>query len=125
MILDRDIDSSGKGKYGLVNNRRLQEIIQPRRADDDGNDESMVKIRRAMVVREAVALLEREGIIDWGLPGTKSEFFVLKLRDAWADDALFRYALSANHAGEGDYARGVEELAERAGVNSPFCKRPD
>jgi hypothetical protein len=117
MKLDRNINGDGHGKYGLINNRKLLKVLADVSADQP--------IYRKERVADAIAMLENLGILDWGLEGTESEFFVIKLKDKYADDALMGYALSANMDGEGDYARDVEQLAERAGAGSPFCKKPD
>lgn len=116
MKLDRNVNGTGHGKYGLVNDRRLKQI----EAWDGGDGE--VADRQAVL--DAVALLERAGVIDWGLPHTASEFFVIKLRDRFAQVALYEYA---NVAGKEDpeYGMEVDALAERSGPDSPFCKMPD
>ncbi len=110
MDLDRNIDGTGRGKYGLVNHRKL--LAMPAGSG-------------AGAVKAAVKVLEHFGIIEWGEAGSEHEFFVVKLKDKYADDALHRYAISANADGELDYARAVDELADRAGPNHPFCKKPD
>lgn len=62
--------------------------------------------------------------IEHGLPGTEGEFFVLKLKDIHAKDALEAYAQSIK-GWDPDFAAQVQELADRAGVDSPWCKEPD
>ncbi|MGR4927372.1 hypothetical protein ACIPUD_11250 [Bradyrhizobium sp. CAR08] len=125
MKLDRNINGTGRGKYGLINNRKLLEIIVPPRVDGESNDASMVKLRRERQVRDAIDLLESLGILDWGLAGTDSEFFVIKLRDENAQGVLARYASNAMRAGDSDLASDVFDLAARSGLYSPFCKKPD
>lgn len=112
MKLDRNIDGTGRGKYGLIDNRKLTEVL------------ATVSPNLRTVIEEAVAGLEEYGILQWGETGTEHEFFVIKLKDRWAPDALFRYALSARADGFGDYARDVEELADRA-AEHPNRKIPD
>jgi hypothetical protein len=65
--------------------------------------------------------------IEHGLPGTENEFFVLKLKDKHAYAALVGYLESLTGADEYDdeYALDLQELARRAGPNSPWCKEPD
>ena len=104
MKLDRNINADGLGKYALLKLRNL------RRGDP--------------AVDAALRTLDEAGILDWGNT-VDSEFFVIRLKDKYADDALFRYALSARHDGEDDYGREIEEMAERAGPNHPNCKKPD
>lgn len=57
-------------------------------------------------------------------PGSEGEFFVLKLKDRHSQAALRAYADSARRI-DPEYASDVEELARRAGPDSPFCKDPD
>lgn len=115
MKLDRNINGTGHGKYGLVNDRRLKQI----EAWDAGDGE--VADRQAVL--DAVALLERAKVIDWGYPGTESEFFVIKLRDQHARAALIAYADDVMM--DGEFRTEVADLARRAGPSSPFCKKPD
>lgn len=121
MKLDRNVNGTGRGKYGLVYNRRLKEIIGP--IGDSRNAANMDEVN-AMKVREAIKLLEEEGVITWGLPNTESEFFVIKLRDRFAHVALVAYAQVA-HWIDAEYAKDVRELADRAGPYSKFYKAPD
>lgn len=111
MKLDRNINANGRGKYALLKLRKMDEVTT-----------RFTELGKAVL--DAVALLEREGILDWGNT-VKSEFFVIRLKDEYADDALFRYALSARIAGDDDYAREIIEMAERAGPSHPNCKKPD
>lgn len=95
-------------KYALIKLRRLGELT-----DSQKNQAS-----------DALEVLRHLDVLDRGdLAG--NEFFVLRLRDAWSDDALYRYSLSARYAGESDYALQIEELANHAGINHPNCKKPD
>lgn len=120
MKLDRNLNSEGRGKYGIVNNRRLQKIIGP--IGDSRNAWNMDEVNR-MKVREAVKLLVEEGVIDWGKTA-ETEFFVIKLKDQYAGHALTAYALAARRD-DPEYARDVANLAQRAGPRNPHCKRPD
>jgi hypothetical protein len=122
MRLDRNVGKhADRGKYGLVNNRRLMQIVET--VGDSYNAKSTDEVN-AMKVREAVQLLEQEGVIDWGQPCTQSEFFVVKLRDRFAGVALDSYAHAARMI-DREYAAGVQDLADRAGLHSKFCKLPD
>lgn len=56
--------------------------------------------------------------------GGQDEFFVLMLKDRHAQAALRAYAESVR-ATDPEYAAEVDELASRAGPDSPFCKDPD
>jgi hypothetical protein len=120
MKLDRNINGNGRGKYGLVKNRRLQEIIGP--IGDSRNAKNMDKVNR-MKVREAVQLLVEEGVIDWGTT-PETEFFPIMLKDCYAEHALTAYALAARKD-DSEYARDVANLAQRSGRRHPHCKRPD
>lgn len=125
MKLDRNINGTGRGKYGLVNNRRLQKYVD--RAAAACRDRSQYDIEvsvEAMKILKAVRLLEAFGIIDWGEQHTESEFFVIKLRDRYAAHALQAYAIISRFEDD-EYGCDVHALADRAGPYSPFCKKPD
>lgn len=112
MRLDRnDPINGGVGKYALLNLRKLATYSPGIFEETD--------------ITKAIALLEKEGLIEWGKPNTEGEFFVIKLRDAFAEPALVMYANTAMMAGEKAYAQDVKDLADRSGQHSPFCKRPD
>lgn len=117
MKLDRNT-GNGRGKYGIVKVRRLRHIEQ----NTDGKSDS---IRQE--VADAVALLERAGVLTFGGVGAPDEFFVLMLKDKYADMALSGYQQSVLVDPEADheYANEIDELWERAGRNSKHCKRPD
>jgi hypothetical protein len=117
MKLDRNVN--GHGKYGLINNRRIAEI----EAISD-NAKSFAEHAAPCEIDDAIAVLEKYGIIEWGLPNTAGEFFVIKLRDRNAPGALDSYAASAFQY-DAEFGREVHELAERSGHRSPFCKEPD
>lgn len=75
--------------------------------------------------RGKYALLNlRTNQVQWGLVGEEDEFFVIKLKDKYARDALLAYARAA-YADDIDWSMEVADLAERAGAQSPFCKAPD
>ena len=111
MKLDRDSNPNGLGKYAVIHLRRLV-----------GETIRMVPAS----VRDAVKTLDDAGLIDWGKPGADDEFFLIKLRDTHAHVALQSYADSVRQAGnDPEFADAVQALADRAGVNSAFCKNPD
>jgi len=62
--------------------------------------------------------------IEWGPPGSREEFFVIKLKDKYAAEALEAYAKAAEQD-DPEYAADVRGLVLRAGPNNPHCKRPD
>jgi hypothetical protein len=101
MKLDRTI----YGKYAVVRMRRL----------DSARDD----------VKKALALLIAGGFVTMDCPGGDDEFFVVFLRDKHAPSALVAYSNAASADGEREYAQEVLELAARAGINHPKCKRPD
>ena len=66
----------------------------------------------------------RTNKIEWGYVDEPDEFFVIKLRDKYAKDALEAYAAAIIHD-DPEFAEQVIELAMRAGPDSPYCKEPD
>jgi len=112
MKLDRNmIVNNGRGKYALLKLRDLA-AYQPHGAFETNP------------VAEALTVLEQAGLIEWGYPRTEGEFFVIKLRDQYAQGALAEYATRAA-MDDKEYAAEVLDLAFRAGPASKFCKRPD
>lgn len=70
---------------------------------------------------------QKDDHVEHGLPCTENEFFVIKLKDKHAYAALVGYLESLTSADEYDeeYARDLQELAQRAGPLSQWCKEPD
>ena len=75
----------------------------------------------------AIKTLEDAGVIDWGNVETESEFFLIRLKDKYAYDALCGYqrAVERDHPLDREYADEIGGMALRAGHNSPWCKKPD
>jgi len=74
--------------------------------------------------RGKYALLNlRKNTIEWG-DTQQDEFFVIKLKDRYAAEALYAYALEAEDD-DAEYAGEVRKLADRAGPRHPLCRRPD
>ncbi len=115
MLLDRNENDDGLGKYALVNLRKLQAVA--------GNPSTFE--RWTPEVREALATLSKLGVLELGKPGEQDEFFVIKLKDVHAEYSLRGYAMAAKHGGDEEFSREVELLADRSGRKSPFCKKPD
>lgn len=113
MRLDRNINRNGRGKYALLKLRKLDQFAHP----DDPFQEV------AKPIADAIETLEKAGILDWGNT-PETEFFVIRLKDKYAPNALTRYALDS-HQDDPQYCREIMKLAKRAGENSPHCKRPD
>ena len=86
MLLDRNINKDGKGKYLLLNQRKQE--------------------------------------VEESCKGQENEFFVIKLKDKYAEEALLAYA-NAAEKDDPEWANEVREMASRAGKNSPWCKAPD
>ena len=102
MKLDRNENASGKGKYALLKLRSVE---------------------YGAGIASAIDVLDDAGLIEWGLPGTDGEFFVMKLRDAYAAKALEAYAEVAMQEDE-EFATEVLRLADRARQH-PNRKLPD
>lgn len=130
MKLDRNLpENEGRNKYALILHRNLFRLRQT-------NETAFIEAERAL------AVLNKLGLVDRGETGTEGEFFVLRLKDEFALPALQGYATAVELAAEeaagtgrladrgearslGEYGEEVAGLASRAGVNSPWCKRPD
>lgn len=113
MKLDRNSNSGGRGKYALLKLRKFDEFTE---------QGAFGKV--AKPIADAINVLEKAGILDWGIEGSESEFFVMRLKDKYAGRALYQYAINA-YPDNYEYAAEVMALSKRAGTNSPFCKKPD
>lgn len=105
MNLDRNLNADGKGKYALINLRKIE-----------GNPQTAEEL--------AAAILKNPECVEFGRVGEQDEFFVIKLKDEYAPDGLRGYGARA-WASDAEYGSKVLDLARRSGKNSPFCKKPD
>lgn len=105
MKLDRNLNPTGKGKYALINMRKI-----------DGDPRTPEEL--------AAAILAHPEAVEWGETGGDNEFWLIKLKDQYAQAALVAYAEAAA-ADDIEFAAEVERLAMRAGPDHPLCKRPD
>lgn len=113
MQLDRNLpDKGGRGKYALLKLRQLDSFRS-------GTFETLPPDLDA-----AIKLLEDLGVIDWGNAGTDGEFFVIRLKDQYAQAALDGYA-NACRQDDPEWYTEITEMAQRAGPASPWCKYPD
>jgi hypothetical protein len=105
MQLDRNLNNDGKGKYALINLRKIP-----------GNPNTPEEI--------AAAILANPECVEFGRVGDPDEFFLIKLKDVHAEPALESYAKSAMLVDE-KYGEEVLSMAGRSGTNHPLCKLPD
>lgn len=105
MKLDREINPTGKGKYALINMRKID--------SDPRTPEEL-----------AAAILAHPEAVEWGNARSEGEFFVMKLKDKYSQRGLHGYAADAMKD-DPEYANSILRMADRAGTDSPFCKRPD
>lgn len=105
MKLDRELNPDGLGKYAVINLRKI-----------DGHPRTATEL--------AAAILKNPECVEFGRVGEPDEFWLIKLKDVYAQPALHAYA-SAASKDDLEYGQSVEELASRSGLNSPFCKFPD
>ncbi len=108
MRLDRV--KTGLNKYALIKRRKIDELQREGKLTSE--------------MHAAAQLLYDAGIIDWG-DTPETEFFVIRLKDAYAQQTLRAYGLQAALDDNGDYATDIYEMAERSGPSHPNCKRPD
>lgn len=89
MKLDRNTNPDGRGKYALINMRKIKEI------EDAGRKPSpheTVECQRAIRVRESIEMLIREGVVTLGNESPGDQFFVMKYKDKFTADGLRGYA---------------------------------
>jgi hypothetical protein len=114
MKLDRNMNVGGRGKYALLKLRKIENYRGHGTFAGIKGD-----------IGAALRVLDKYGLIEWGEPKTEGEFFVIKMRDAYAEPAMVMYANTAMLFGDKEYAQEVKALADRSGNKSKFCKRPD
>ena len=111
MKLDLNLNQDGRGKYAILKLRQLALF------DGHGTFEENSLLPH-------IRALEKAGVLDWGIVGTEAEFFLVRLKDAYAQSCLRAYANEARKD-DTEYAAEIEGMAARSGPDSPFCKRPD
>jgi hypothetical protein len=112
MKLDRNnINGDGRGKYGLIRNRRIKQLLET------GN------VHVAAAVQQALDILEQHDVINWGT-GVDDEFFVMMLKDRFTSSGLQGYAINAFHV-DPEYGADIFALAARSGPYHPAVKMPD
>lgn len=111
MKLDRDINADKTGKYMLIKQRELRAL--------DPED--------YLAAESALDVLRDLGVLDDSRTGDEGEFFVMRLKDKYTYRGLMGYlkAIELEEPMDGEYADAILDMAQRAGVNSPFCKLPD
>lgn len=109
MQLDRSITMPGK--YAILRLRKLNELLQA-----GGHD--------AEILVASASNLKQLGVLDDSPAHSPGEYFVLRLRDRYAQAALIAYA-NAAWIDDPEYARDIWALTQRAGPASPYCKAPD
>lgn len=109
MKLDRNVNDDKRGKYALLLLRKLRQC-------EGGSTFSNE-------IEQAIETLDKAGLIDWGIIGTESEFFVTRLKDRYAAPSLYAYAFAAQQH-DLEWACEVKELAARAEL-SPWKQQPD
>ena len=114
MKLDRNTErNKGRGKYALIKCRDLAAFREPG-----------INLLLPVDIYDAIKTLENAGVLDWGEVGSDGEFFVIRLKDKYAQTALYAYADAADEDDE-EWAHEVGEMAARSGPAHPNCKRPD
>ena len=106
MKLDRNINTDGRGKYAVVNLRKL----------------ATFEAQKNYSHTSSVEALHMAGIVDYGDDPT-SDFFLIRLKDAYAAPALAAYAMAA-YPDDQEYAMEVLNLAKRA-AEHPSKRKPD
>lgn len=84
MKLDRNTNNDRRGKYALVNMRKLKPII-------DGSPHNA----NTQAVTHAISLLCEQGLITFGTESPGDQFFVMKYKDKFTADGLQGYATAA------------------------------
>ena len=105
-ILDRNKHEDGLGKYIVI---KVEDL----------------NFRPTTSETLAIGILANPHAVKFGMVGEEDEFFVVMLKDECSRDALIAYARKACEVGLVQLGQAVQNLAERAGFLSKFCKLPD
>lgn len=97
-----------------------------RRTEGSPGKYAVVRLRDVQSAehQQAIDTLASGGFVSFENVGDKDEFFVIRLRDRYAQAALAAYAAAAEFD-DPEYAAEVRDLMRRAGPNSPHSRRPD
>lgn len=114
MRLVRETTPDGKCKYALVRLDKLALMDKTRREN----------------FRQAIGLLKRAGLLEYGEKESREEFFVLKLKDLLALPALEAYATTAlDHANaqtnQQDYDYWIQFVVDLDRLHKRAMKRKD
>lgn len=104
MKLDRNITTPRRGKYALIKLREAEPNFS-----ECGLGTEYVSVPASAV--------------DFGNT-EDSDFFVIRLKDKYAERALTAYSVAARLDGEAEYADEIQALADLS-RNHPSKKRPD
>ena len=107
MKLDRNINKNGRGKYALVLMRNVAAI------EDAGEPTNRMEITPVDLAKPVIDLGNTED----------TDFFVIRLKDKFAEPALRAYAKAAM-AEDPEYGVEVMELAAKAALH-PNKRMPD
>lgn len=110
MQLDRNTNRGGRGKYALVNMRKVIPLLE----DRDGTIAP-----ESNPILAAIEVLVKEGVVTFGNETPGDQFFVMKYKDKFTHAALNAYADAVNQ--EAHYQQGMvrdlnaaDELAKYA-----------
>lgn len=108
MKLMRNVTPDGQCKYAAV---RMDKI-------------AALEAKDQVAARSALEMLADLGLLENPKPGDREEFFLIKLKDVYAEPALVAYANSVGKF-DPEFAADVYSLTHRAGLRNPFHKEPD
>lgn len=109
MKLDRNITNPRRGKYALIKLR----------------DTTVTPMDKTRAVGDNLMLVIDPTAVDFG-DTEDSDFFVIRLKDKYAEQALMAYALAAlaDNPDDPEYGQEIAELA-RLAASHPNKRKPD
>ena len=136
MRLDRNLNKDGKGKYALINLRKMPNPVEG--TYENGHpDQLRCPFCFVWVKRLRNHFSVKHDYVEWG-DKPHNEFFVIKLKDYFSKGALkgYREAIvkwlkkNSYPGGQEDkklqpYMKDIKEMEERTGKDHPGCKIPD
>lgn len=121
MQLVRNTTDDGSCKYALIRIDKIRKKLTDSKADALSSICNYVRLLLSITDTNNGPLKD---CVEFGEPKTENEFFVIKLKDIHSKAALLAYA---DNVGDSDpeYATQIRELAARAGIDHPSCRKPD
>lgn len=111
MKLDRNINRGGRGKYALVNMRKIIPLMDELTEANRTTNPDKLPNNKELEILAAFDLLVKEGIITLGNETPGDQFFVMKYKDKFTAPGLQGYAHGAMAEANAQNSKSLHEYA--------------